>query len=474
MCLVQDVFASGSASAMAEKTSVSGAADRASSAAEKMKLRRLDMNFSRKGRMGSVWPRLVSFLGLLVMIGIAWLLSTDRSAVDWKLVGWGVALQIIFGVAILQTRIGMRIFEWLKDFFQVVLDFTNAGSTFVFGELANPAGKTGFIFAFSILPTIIFFSSFMAVLYYFGIVQVIVRLMARIMMKTMGTSGAESLSAAANVFVGQTEAPLVVKPYVEEMTVSELNALMVGGMATVAGGVMAAYVKMGISAGHLLSASVMSAPAALVIAKIMVPEKDEPVTAGEVKMDIPVVDVNVIDAAARGASEGLQLALNVGAMLLAFIALVAMGNYCVGLVHDWLALVLPPAVMAWVPASIEQLLGAVFSPIAWVMGVPWKDCVHIGSLLGIKIVLNEFVAYQQLGTMLSPSSGIHLEPRSVVIATYALCGFANFGSIAIQLGGIGGMAPSRRHDLARLGLRALIGGTLAAFMTATIAGILVV
>jgi len=401
--------------------------------------------------------RLGSLLGMAVLIGLAVACSTNYKAIDWRLVGWGIGLQLLFAVLILQTGPGKTVFLWFKAFFEVILGFTNEGASFVFGDLANPGGSLGMLFAFNILPTIIFFSSLMAVCFHLGLVQFVVKWMAWIMMRTMGTSGAESLSSAANVFVGQTEAPLIVRPYVEDMTVSELNTLMVGGLATVAGGVMAAYAGMGISPGHLLSASVMSAPAALLMSKILLPEEDVPKTRGEVNMDIPKVDVNVIDAAARGAGEGLQLALNVGAMLMAFISLVAMANY---------------VVLGVFGCNLEQVFGWVFSPLAFVMGVPWKECTHVGTLMGLKTVLNEFVAYAKLSEWLQPGSPICLSPRSVVISTYALCGFSNFSSIAIQLGGLGAMAPSRRHDLAKLGIRALIGGSLACFMTATIAGMI--
>ncbi|HEY8470207.1 MAG TPA: nucleoside transporter C-terminal domain-containing protein, partial [Longimicrobiales bacterium] len=335
-------------------------------------------------------------------------------------------------------------------------------------------------FAFNVLPTIIFFSSLMTVLYHLGIMQKVVQGIAWVMMRTMRTSGAETLSAAGNIFVGQTEAPLLIKPFVGTLTMSELMAVMVGGFATVAGGVMAAYVGMLVGyfpdiAGHLLAASVMSAPAALAIAKTMFPEKEEPVTRGKLRVAVESPDANVIDAAARGAAEGLTLALNVGAMLLAFIALIATINSLLGWIGDAVGLT------AWLRdagaigegqrLTLEVLLGWLLAPVAWLMGVPWKDAVEVGALLGIKTVANEFLAYQQLSVMLG--SGTDLSARSVIIATYALCGFANFSSIAIQIGGIGGIAPARRSDLARIGLRAMIGGTIAAFMTATVAGIII-
>jgi len=317
------------------------------------------------------------------------------------------------------------------------------------------------------LPTIIFFSSLMTILYHLGLMHKVVEGFARIMQKAMNTSGAESLSAAANIFVGQTEAPLVVKPYISDMTMSEIMTVMTGGFATVAGGVMAIYVGMLQDvfpdiAGHLIAASVMSAPAALVIGKIMWPETGTPVTMGELEMVHEKEDVNVLDAASRGAAEGLTLALNVGAMLLAFLALIGLVN----------ALIAWPQSYFWDPLTLQQILGYIFSPIAWVMGVPWSDAFHIGQLLGTKMVVNELVGYAELQTMLGDPD-IQLQDRSVIIATYALCGFANFGSIGIQLGGIGGIAPDRKHDLAKVAFRAMIAGTIAAFMTATIAGVLV-
>lgn len=600
--------------------------------------------------------RYISLVGLFVLAAVGWLLSRDRKRINFKLVGWGITLQIIFAVIILKTPVGRAFFAWVNDVIVNLLAFTDKGVDFVFGPFH--AGQKVefssdvFSFAFKILPTIIFFSAFMTVLYHLGIMQRIVVFVAKIMAKTMKTSGAESLSAAANIFVGQTEAPLVIKPFVANMTLSELMAVMTGGMATVAGGVMAAYV--GILrpyfpeiAGHLLAASIMSAPAALVMAKMMIPEDSEPETAGKVEIQLESVDANVIDAAARGASEGLQLALNVGAMLLAFIALIYMFNavllfggdsmniYALG--RDPYRPVVPVAALGGktiapgdtirlqpgsapgidtiheakvkeastrfeaafkapipmmpeglsfrltrpdgteiargnsfkaagndkgivtvdlygeitlpvgakvsflvednpylkgkgenggdrnivlevavatatsslilaeglytptikdssfsvmgsdgaekisatglgcgggIKINLEVVLGWLFFPFAFIMGVPVKDCNVIGMLLGEKIVLNEFYAYSHLGRMLA-SGACELSERSIVIATYALCGFANFQSIAIQIGGIGGIAPSRRHDLAKLGIKSMVAGSIAAFMTATIAGFLV-
>jgi CNT family concentrative nucleoside transporter len=444
--------------------------------------------------------RLVSVLGMIVLLFIAWLLSVNRALIPWRLVFWGIGLQIVFALLILKTPAGEAFFTWINTVIVSLLGFTEAGARFLFGNLVVnnvPVGvgepgsgpvtpivgtvaNTGAFFAFNVLPTIVFFSSLMTMLYYFGVMQVVVKSMAWVMMRTMGTSGAETLSAAGNIFLGQTEAPLLIKPYVAGMTMSELMAVMTGGFATVAGGVMAAFVGMLIFyfpdiAGHLMAASVMSAPAALVFAKIMYPEAEEPATRGSLKVAVEKVDANVIDAAARGAGEGLHLAMNVGAMLLAFIALIALLNALIGWIGGITHLTDLFQNIGWLaPAqrlNLDAILGWIFAPLAWLMGVPWADAPEIGSLLGIKTAVNEFVAYLQLSAMLAGDTG--LSPRSVVIATYALCGFANFSSIAIQIGGIGGIAPSRRSDLARIGLRAMVAGSLAAFMTATIAGILV-
>jgi concentrative nucleoside transporter, CNT family len=434
---------------------------------------------------GTLAERATSVLGLVVFLGIALLLSVNRRAVRWRVVLWGLGLQFIFAVLIILTPIGRGFFEGLNGLFVALLSYTTEGARFIFGNLVSPNvpvgvtdgpfgqvgatetwANTGAFFAFSVLPTIIFFSSLMTLLYYLGIMQIFVRAFAWLMVRTMGTSGSESLSAAGNIFVGQTEAPLLVKPFVRTMTQSELHAVMTGGFATVAGGVMAAYVGMLIAffpdiAGHLIAASVMSAPAALAISKVMFPETEESVTRGDIKVELEKIDANVIDAAARGASEGLYLALNVGAMLLAFIALLALMNGVVGGVAGWFGADL----------SIQMILGWIGAPFAWLMGTPWRDAMAVGTLLGEKMALNEFVAYLHLANMLQ--GGQELSARAVVIATYALAGFANFSSIAIQIGGIGGIAPERRGDLSRLGLRAMIGGTLAAFMTAAVVGILI-
>ncbi|MFV2005841.1 MAG: NupC/NupG family nucleoside CNT transporter [Longimicrobiales bacterium] len=435
--------------------------------------------------------RLRSLLGLAVLGLLAWTMSVNRKLIPWRVVIWGVALQLIFAVFILKTPAGAFIFDGLNRGVLALLGFTVDGASFIFGNLvwdyvpvgagvagaagqgqafqeAGQVARAGALFAFNVLPTIIFFSSLMTILYHLGIMQWVVKVFAWVMQRTMRTSGAETLSAAGNIFVGQTESPLLIKPFIEGMTMSELMAVMTGGFATVAGGVMAAYVGMLVAffpdiAGHLMAASVMSAPAALVIAKIMYPEEEESETSGSLDLSVDRPDVNVIEAAARGASEGLSLALNVGAMLLAFVALVYMLNAILALMGGWVGLE---------SLSLELILGLVFSPIAWVMGVPWADATTVGGLLGLKMALNEFFSYLQLANILN-SDGDTLSPRSIVIVTYALSGFANFSSIAIQIGGIGGIAPNRRQDLSRLGLRAMIAGTIAAFMTATVAGMLI-
>ncbi|MEC7275419.1 MAG: NupC/NupG family nucleoside CNT transporter [Bdellovibrionota bacterium] len=402
--------------------------------------------------------RLISFVGLLLMVGIAFLLSDAKKKINWKTVGAGLALQLTLGLLILKTSGGQAVFEGARAFFTGILAYTNEGSKFIFGSLME-TNRFGFIFFVMVLPTIIFMSSLMSILYHIGVMQIVIKGTAKVMIKVMGTSGAESLSAAANIFAGQTEAPLVVKPFINSMTRSELMALMTGGMATVAGGVLAAYVGMGIDAGHLLAASVMSAPAALVCAKILVPEIEASKTKGEVNLTLPNTTANLIDAASAGAAEGVKLAINVGAMLLAFIALIALVNGTLG----WFG-----ELLGYPGLSLELITGYLFSPIAFIMGVPWEDAFNVGTLLGKKLIINEFVAYLNLQAMIP-----ELSERSTIISTYALCGFANFSSIAIQVGGIGTLAPERRQDLALLGIKSLIGGTLACFMTASIAGIFI-
>ncbi len=411
--------------------------------------------------------RLTSLLGMVVIMLLAWAASTNRRVVQWRVVIWGVGMQLALGAVLLQTDVGAGFFGALKDGVAKLLEFYREGANLLFEPLMSTTEEMGRIpFAFSVLPTIIFFSSLMAVLYHLRIMQLLVGTVARVMQWTLRTSGAESLSAAGNIFVGQTEAPLLIRPFVEKMTDSELMAVMTGGFATVAGGVMVAYVGMfgdlfPDMAGHLMTASIMSAPAALVIAKLMLPETQTPETAGKVAKSERSSYQNTIDAAATGAAEGLTLALNVAAMLLAFVALVALLNALLTVLGGWVGVE---------DLTFQRILGWLLAPLAWVMGVPWDDAEAVGSLLGTKTVLNEFYAYFELSSLVQ--TGAIRDPRSVIIATYALCGFANFGSIAIQIGGIGAIAPNRRKDLARVGLRAMIGGTLAAFMTATVAGMM--
>ncbi len=428
-------------------------------------------------------------LGLAFILGVAFLLSENRRRVNWKLVFSGLTLQIVLAIFVLKGD-DMRavfaplawpkdFFAWVSSFFVLVLNFTTEGAKFLFGTLALSPGQEGSLgafFAFQVLPTIIFFSSLMSILYYYGIMQRVVQGMAWLMARLMGTSGAESLSVSANIFVGQTEAPLMIRPFLKGMTHSELLAVMTGGMATIAGGVMAAYIQMlGNSfaqarhlaldvarqqfAEHLLGASVMAAPAALVLAKILIPETGVPETAGSVRIEVEKTGQNGIDAAARGAADGLKLAANVGGMLIAFIALIAMINYFLG----W------GGGLFGIQLSLDKIFGWLLAVPAWLIGVPASDLLKFGSLLGTKIVINEFVAYLNLAEMIK--SGI-LSDKTILMATYALCGFANFSSIAIQIGGIGPLAPSRMSELAQLGLRAVLAGTMANMMTATIAGVI--
>lgn len=399
--------------------------------------------------------RLISVVGVFVILGVGVALSTDRRRIQPRVVAWGLGIQTALALFILRTPVGKVVFEKLGEFVTRVLDFSKLGAGFVFGSMAS-IEKSGFIFAFQVLPTIIFVGSLMAVAYYYGVMQRIVAAVAWLMVRTMGTSGAESLSAVACVFVGQSEAPLVIQKYIPTMTKSELNAAMTGGMATIAGSVMAAYIGMGVDASHLLAASIMGAPAGLVMAKLIVPETEVPQTAGGATLEVTTKDANVVEAAARGAIEGMHLAGIVAAMLVSFIALVGMLNAGLGLVGT----------------SMEQLLGYAFAPLALVMGVPFEDVLVFGGLLGKKIVLNEFVAYSDLTAIIKGESAQHLTPRGATMATYALCGFANLSSIAINIGCIGGIAPERRGELAALGFRAMAGGALASCLTATIAGIL--
>jgi CNT family concentrative nucleoside transporter len=403
--------------------------------------------------------RLVPALGLVVFISIAWLVSSDRRAMPWSTIAWGVGLQLALAVVLLKTVVGRIFFDAMSVLAEALSRYVDAGVEFVFGGLV----PGDFSFAIQVLPIIIFMGSLFAILYHLGIMQRVVNALARVLSRTMGTSGAESLAAIGNIFVGMTESALVVRPYLERMTRSELFCLMTVGMSTVAGSVMLTYVKIlgsGDYAGHLATASLLSAPAGILIAKVMIPEHEVPETTAGGRASTERTSRNVIDAAAQGAMDGLRLAAYVGALLIAFVALIA-------LVNDGIA-----GLGAWVgieDLTLQRILGAVLAPVAWLMGVPWADATRVGGLLGIKTVLNEFLAYLDLSALMQAGT---LQPRSVTIASYALCGFANFGSLAILLGGIGGLAPSRRGEVAELGLRSILSGSLAAFMTACVAGML--
>ena len=408
--------------------------------------------------------------GAAVILAIAVLCSNNRRAINWQTVAWGLSLQVVFAILVLKTSMGQRVFTTLGDAITKLLGFAGVGADFVFGPLGTrpvwarvmnaTLGSEGeryaTVFAFQVLPTIIFIAALFAILYYFGVMQIIVRIFAVVMHRVMKASGAESLNVAASIFMGQTEAPLTIRPFLPEMTQSELMTVMTSGMAHISGGIMAAYISFGIEAKHLLTAVIMTAPGTIMMAKMLVPETEVPKTMGTVKLEVERTDVNVIDAAGRGTGEGLHLALNVGAMLISFLALIALVNAVLGQVPFY-----------GEPLSLGRIFGWAFAPVAWAMGVPWRDAPTIGNLLGTRMAVNEFVAYAQLGPMKSV-----LDPKSFTIATFALCGFANFSSIGIQIGGIGALAPNRRHDLARLGLRAMFAGTLANFMTSTIAGFL--
>jgi CNT family concentrative nucleoside transporter len=423
-------------------------------------------------------PMAQPVVGLVVILGIAYLASTNRRAIDRRTVAWGLGLQVVFALVVLRTETGRWAFARLGSAINYLLDFASVGSGFVFGPLGDktvwprimtsvlgPEGaQYGVILGFQVLPTIIFIAALFAILYYFGVMQLVVRAFAVGMRRVMKASGAESLNVAASIFMGQTEAPLTIRPYLPKMTESELMTVMTSGMAHISGGIMAAYILFGIEAQHLLTAVIMTAPGTLMMAKMFVPETETPETMGTVRLQVEKTDVNVIDAAGRGTGEGLHLALNVGAMLISFIALVALVNGILGYAGQWIG-----GAVAGRPfdLSLQVIFGWIFAPIAWSMGVPWRDATTVGNLLGTRVALNEFVAYSQLGQLKDS-----LDPRSFTIATFALCGFANFSSIGIQIGGIGALAPTRRHDLARLGFRAMVAGTLANFLTATIAGFL--
>ena len=404
--------------------------------------------------------RFTGIIGIVVLLGIAYTISNDRKNINYRLIGWGLGLQLSIAIFILKTPVGKPIFEILDKAISRLIGFSDAGGDFLFTSFVPNVGFDVALinFAFRALPTIIFFSSLMSVLYHFGLIQIVIKAISKLMQKTMGSSGSETLSVSANIFVGQTEAPLMVRPFIQTMTKSELMAVMVGGFSTVAGGVLAIYVKWltdipGI-AGHLLAASVMSAPAALVIAKIIYPETEPSDTIGDLNIEIKKSSSNVMEALGNGATEGMKLAANVAAMLVAFISIVAMLNY----------------LLSFLGTSIDQLLGLLFKPLAWSMGVPWKESAMMGTLMGKKIAFTELIAYSDLKIILVSGQ---ISERTAIIASYALCGFANFGSIGIQLGGIGGIAPNRKKDLAELVSKAMIGGAIASWLTATIAGILI-
>jgi concentrative nucleoside transporter, CNT family len=411
--------------------------------------------------------RFTGILGLMTMLGLAFALSTNRRAIRIKTVVWGLGLQFAFAVFVLRLDIGRLIFQKAGDAVNRLLSYSFEGSQFVFGELGKRGSQLGFYFAFQVLPTIIFIAAFFAVLYHYGVMQFIIRQAARVMTRFMGASGAESLNVAASIFMGQTEAPLTIRPFLPDLTRSELMTVMTSGMAHVSGGIMAAYIAFGIEPKHLLSAVIMTAPGTILISKILVPETEQPKTAGRVVMNEQEVktekEENVLGAVARGTTDGLNLALNVAAMLISFLALIALLNGILGGMHNGLARL----GFQWFPSSLERIFGTLFAPIAWVIGIPWRDCPIIGNLLGTRMVLNELVAFSLLG----PQKAV-LDPRSFTIATFALCGFANLSSIGIQIGGIGALAPNKKGELARLGLRAMLAGTMANLMSASIAGML--
>jgi len=403
--------------------------------------------------------RFTGVLGMAVILGAAWLFSTNRRSIKLKTIAWGLGLQLVLGFFVLRSDAGRWLFEQAGMYATKLLSFSYIGSAFVFGELGKTNSSLGLIFAFQVLPTIIFIAAFFAVLYHLGVMQLIIRVAAWIMTRVMGASGAESLNVAASIFMGQTEAPLTIRPFLPKLTKSELMCVMTSGMAHISGGMMAAYMKVGgAEAKHLLTAVIMTAPGTLLIAKMLVPETEEPLTAGRVEMPAMEKESNILGAISRGTVDGLHLALNVGAMLITFLALLALLNAMMGWTHMHIS---------WFPYSLQQIFGWVLAPVAWLIGVPWRDAAQIGNLLGTRMVLNEFVAFKQLGTM----KGV-LDARSFTIATFALCGFANFSSIGIQIGGIGALAPEQRGQLAKFGIRAMLAGTMANLMSASIVGIL--
>jgi concentrative nucleoside transporter, CNT family len=406
--------------------------------------------------------RYTGILGLLTMLGLAYAFSSNRRAIRLKTVAWGLGLQFAFAVLVLRVETGRRIFQKAGDVVSQLLSYSFVGSQFVFGDLGKQGSHLGFYFAFQVLPTIIFICAFFAVLYHFGVMQFVIKIAAWVMTRVMGASGAESLNIAASIFMGQTEAPVTIRPFLPDLTRSELMTVMTSGMAHVSGGIMAAYIAFGIEPKHLLSAVIMTAPGTLLMAKMLVPETEQPKTAGRVVMpeaeEQNEKEENLLGAVARGTTDGLHMALNIAAMLIAFLALIALADGIMGGIHRWLA---------WFPESLEKIFGVIFAPVAWVIGVPWRDCGVIGTLLGTRMVLNELVAFSMLGPMKAA-----LDPRSFTIATFALCGFANLSSIGIQIGGIGALAPNKKAELARLGIRAMLAGTMANLMSASIAGIL--
>ena len=406
--------------------------------------------------------RFTGILGLFTMLGLAYAFSTNRRAIRLKTVAWGLGLQVAFAIFVLKSDLGRTLFQKAGDAVTRLLGYAFVGSQFVFGDLGKQGSQLGFYFAFQVLPTVIFICALFAVLYYLGVMQLVIKAAAWLMIRLMGVSGAESLNVAASIFMGQTEAPQTIRPFLPDLTYSELMTVMTSGMAHVSGSIMAAYIAFGIEPKHLLSAVIMTAPGTLLMAKMLVPETEVPKTAGRVIMSVEEVELekneNLLGAIARGTTDGLHMALNIAAMLISFLALIALFDGIMGGIH---------AYVAWFPSSLEAIFGVLFAPIAWVIGVPWHDCRLIGNLLGVRMVLNELVAFSMLG----PQRAL-LDPRSFTIATFALCGFANFSSIGIQMGGIGALAPNKKADLAKLGIRAMLAGTMANLMSASIAGML--
>ena len=411
--------------------------------------------------------RFTGILGILTMLGLAFAFSTNRRAIRGKTVAWGLSLQFVFAVFVLRIEFGRRMFQIAGDAANRVLNYAFVGSEFVFGELGRQGSHIGFIFAFQVLPTVIFICALFAILYHYGIMQFIIRIAAWAMTRIMGASGAESLNVAASIFMGQTEAPVTIRPFLPDLTHSELMTVMTSGMAHVSGSIMAAYFAFGVEPRHVLSAVIMTAPGTILISKMLVPETEQPKTAGRVVMSEREEEKekkeNLLGAVARGTSDGLHMALNIAAMLIAFLALIALIDGILHGIHNGMA----HAGIGWFPSSLEGIFGVLFSPVAWVIGVPWRDCGAIGNLLGTRMVLNELVAFSMLGPQKAA-----LDPRSFTIATFALCGFANLSSIGIQIGGIGALAPNKKAELARLGLRAMVAGTMANLMSASIAGML--